>query len=400
MRSECLDRSRRVPGDLDPILAVAARPTAGAMIRSRPTAWPSRRQFTLDLLPRRPPRLAAIVLSFGRVELTARAVRSLQRSSRAIDEIVVVDNDPDDSFRPLLTSFAAPPTYLPNGVNLGFAGGMNRGLRLALARGADRLLIVNSDAELPPDCVARLELALDEHPDAGIVAPLLLARADPNFVASAGFAFSERSGRARQTGFGRRRAELAFDPWRAVTAASGCVLLLRRELLERIGLFDEEFFFSFEDLELCLRARRAGFAVGLVGDVHALHEGGASLPESSPARIYFATRNHLIAAARGAPLANPIARSLRTLAILAFNLAHAVLTSSGPLPARLGAFGAGARRRPPRPTRSARLGAAPAAHRRNLDRREVDAWHRLHARVMLRCSLVPVRPGGSPRPRS
>jgi GT2 family glycosyltransferase len=195
-------------------------------------------------------------------------------------------------------------------------------------------LIVNSDAEVPLDCVGRLAQALDDHPEAGIVAPLLLARADPTFVASAGFAFSARSGRARQAGFGRRRAELSLASWQTVTAASGCVMLLRRALLERIGLFDEELFFSFEDLELCLRARQPASRWPRRRR-HVLHEGGAV--ESSP-RLYFATRNHLLAAAsrRSPTRSRWLGRSP------SWSSAHVRLTSAGPLSARLGAWGAGA----------------------------------------------------------
>ena len=78
-----------------------------------------------------------------------------------------------------------------------------------------------------------------------------------------------------------------------VDAVSGCVMLLRREAIEQAGLFDEAFFFSFEDIELCLRVRRAGFDVLSVPDALAYHEGGRSIGRRSPARVYFAARNHL-----------------------------------------------------------------------------------------------------------
>ncbi|MGH7336277.1 MAG: glycosyltransferase family 2 protein, partial [Myxococcota bacterium] len=142
-------------------------------------------------------------------------------------------------------------------------------------------------------------------------------------------------------GFGRALDEIATPPWAPLTAASGCVLLVRRQLFERVGLFDEEFFFSFEDLELCLRARKAGFEIGLVGDARVLHEGSASIPDGSPIRFYFAARNHLLAAERGAPLGSAPARVARFVSIVAFNVAHAVRSRGGNLFARLGAVGAG-----------------------------------------------------------
>src|SRR6185369_13020903 len=89
------------------------------------------------------------------------------------------------------------------GRNLGFAGGVNAGIRDALARGADRVLLVNSDVIVPPDCVERLERAV-EKPDMGIAGPAIVARADPGWVASLGISYSPRTGRMRHTGVGRR----------------------------------------------------------------------------------------------------------------------------------------------------------------------------------------------------
>jgi len=288
-------------------------------------------------------RLAAVVLNYRTPELTVQAVAQLRRSARPIDEIVVVDNDDEGSCREPLASAGEEVTYLPNGANLGFAGGMNRGIRHALDSGADLVLLVNSDAFPERDCVGRLESALDEHPGAGIAAPTLLMRSDPTRVASAGFHFSPRSGRFRQLGFGRPLAGVAPPPWQPQTGVSGCVMLLTRELLEHAGFLEEAFFFSFEDLELCLRARRAGFEVGLAGDALVLHEGSASIPLDAPARFYYAARNHLLAAERGAPFAGGLARLLRSTSIVALNLAHAVRFAPRGVPARLAAVARGVR---------------------------------------------------------
>jgi len=286
-------------------------------------------------------RLAAVVLNFRTPELTRRAMGALFESRRRIDEILLVDNDPDNSCRELGFRSGERATYLPNGANLGFSAGMNRGIRQALADGAGLVLLVNSDTVIPPGAIGKLEAALLSHPEAGIVAPVLVAHSDPSRVGSAGFRFDSVSGRVRQVGFGSSLAEVAPPTWQELTAASGCVLLIRRQVFERIGFLDEDFFFSFEDLELCLRARRGGFAIGLVGDAHVLHEGSASIPDASPRRFYFATRNHLLAAQRGAPIANPLLRWGRVASIVALNLAHALRSYGGSRRARLGAVAAG-----------------------------------------------------------
>jgi N-acetylglucosaminyl-diphospho-decaprenol L-rhamnosyltransferase len=128
-----------------------------------------------------------------------------------------------------------------------------------------------------------------------------------------------------------------------VDAVSGCLMLVRREVFGAIGLFDEDYFFTFEDLDFCLRARRAGFATFLAGTAVAYHEGGRSLGASSPRRFYFAARNHLLLAHRAGPAAGGVARLWRSTSIVLLNLAHAIVSPGGSLAERLAAFARGTR---------------------------------------------------------
>ena len=75
----------------------------------------------------------------------------------------------------------------------------------------------------------------------------------------------------RHRAAGRRFAAVGSDAIRLVDAVSGCVMLIRREVFERIGLLDEAYFFSFEDIDFCLRARKAGFHTACVQDARAYH---------------------------------------------------------------------------------------------------------------------------------
>jgi GT2 family glycosyltransferase len=109
-------------------------------------------------------------------------------------------------------------------------------------------------------------------------------------------------------------------------------MLIKVEVLEAVGLLDEDYFFSFEDLAYCLRARRAGFSTVLVEDALVYHLGSRSIGQSSPSRLYFAARNHFLLAARCAPTGT-VHGALRSGAILALNLAHALRTSDVPLAA-------------------------------------------------------------------
>jgi GT2 family glycosyltransferase len=173
----------------------------------------------------------------------------------------------------------------------------------------------------------------------GVAAPVLLSREEPDAVASAGIRYSTRTGRMRHHAAGRRLSHLEPGPLLDVDAVSGCVMLVRRAAIERAGAFDPEYFYSFEDVEFCLRVRGAGFRVACVPAARAYHEGGRSIGRRSARRIYFATRNHLRLSGQ---VGRPGGRAPRAVAILGLNLAYVALAPDAPLVTGLLAVARGA----------------------------------------------------------
>jgi GT2 family glycosyltransferase/glycosyltransferase involved in cell wall biosynthesis len=287
-------------------------------------------------------RIAATVLNYRTPDETLLAVKSLLASKRPLDDIIVVNNDSIDDTRDALKDVWSKITYIHTGSNLGFSGGTNAGIREALARGADRVLLVNSDVIVPPDAVEQLDRCLDTTPDAGIAGPVVLARSEPDRIASLGMSYAPSTGRMRHRGYGAPSRPDQPEA-RLVDGVSGCLMLVTRDVFDAVGIFDEEYFFSFEDLDFCLKARRAGFATVLAGRATVYHEGGQSLGATSPRRFYFAARNHLLLARRAEPAAGRFRSWSRTCSIVMLNLAHAVVSRGGSLPARLGAAASGTR---------------------------------------------------------
>jgi GT2 family glycosyltransferase len=104
-------------------------------------------------------------------------------------------------------------------------------------------------------------------------------------------------------------------------------------------LLDEEYFFSFEDIDFCLRAARVGFRVGCVQDSVAYHEGGRTIGRRSARRVYFATRNHLRLAARAGA---PGGRFLRSGLVMGLSAAYVLRAPEAPLVRGLAAAARGA----------------------------------------------------------
>jgi GT2 family glycosyltransferase/glycosyltransferase involved in cell wall biosynthesis len=289
-----------------------------------------------------PGRLAGVVLNFRTPDDTLLAVKSLLASRRPFDDIFVVDNEPSDTLRDALQALRRPTSYLRTGSNVGFSAGMNAGIREALRRGADRVLLVNSDAIVPPDCAGLLERCLDRSAGAGIAGPTIRSRSEPDRIESLGMVYTRATGRMRQ----ERVAAAALDgpaTDRVVDAVTGCVMLVDRRVFDAIGLLDEDYFFSFEDLDFCLRAHAAGFASVLAGGAAVYHESAKSIGATSPRRLYFSARGQLLAAKRSDPMAGRLATYRRTMSIVALNLAHAIRSPGGTAAHRVGAVLRGTR---------------------------------------------------------
>lgn len=279
-----------------------------------------RAHFAQLARPAPPPRIAAVIVNHETLELTLRSAAAILESRRPVDQLLVVDNGSRDGSAEAIERALGTAHCLKSERNLGFAGGANLGLRHALDAGAELLLLVNSDARVDPECLGRLERALAADAAIAIAGPAIYAARHPERIDSLGFALSAASGRFREL----RAAADARGAQRSVDAVSACAMLIRRAALEKIGLFEEDGFFGFEDVDLCLRARRAGYRCELVPEAAVWHEGHATIGRDSPSRLYYAARNHL-RVVRGLPAAGgSIHAALRVLAIAALNLAHAL----------------------------------------------------------------------------
>ena len=243
-------------------------------------------------------------------------------------------NEPNGALAELMERIV----YLPTESNLGFSGGMNLGIAHALNDGAAAVALVNNDVYVPPDCLPPLVQRLSGSPETGVVGPVIVARARPDRVASRGMSYASTSGRMRQVGFGDDVTGDRSDT--PVDGVNGCLMVIKRAVFEKVGLFDEAYFFGFEDLDFCLRARRAGFTCVVVGAATAHHEGSLAIGAQSTDRLYYAARNHLRVANRANRFGWGLS-AFRGASIVSLNLAHAARCSGGSLAARLWAVGQG-----------------------------------------------------------
>jgi GT2 family glycosyltransferase len=205
----------------------------------------------------------------------------------AVDEVVVADNGSRDGVPQALALAHEQDERLRvvyNHANLGFGRAVNVAARAA--RG-DALLVLNPDCLLDADTLPRLLEVLRAHPDAGVVGAVVCddaggpdpasRRRDPLLRRS----LNALTGRARhEAGDPRFEGVDVPGPMPEQTVevenVSGALMLLRRTAFDRLGGFDPGYFLHCEDLDLCRRARDAGYKVLLAGDVRVRHGKGGS----------------------------------------------------------------------------------------------------------------------------
>jgi len=243
------------------------------------------------------PRLlvSAVIVNFNGGPILTAAVRSVLASSVTVD-VLVADNGSTDGSLELLRRSAGSDVRLriiENRRNLGFARACN--LLLAQARG-DYLLVLNPDALIQSDTLERMVKALQAHPEAGMVGCLIR---NPDGSEQAGCRRAVPTPwrslvrvlhlhrlfpyHPRFRDFVLTREPLPREPV-PVEAISGAFMLVRREILERVGAFDDAYFMHCEDLDWCMRVRQAGWQILFVPGVEIVHYKG-TCSEGKPVRV-------------------------------------------------------------------------------------------------------------------
>ena len=206
-----------------------------------------------------PPRVAAIVLNYNGRELTLLSLASLARVAHPALTLVHVDNGSTDGSTEAVAAVLPGVHQIRTEPNLGISGGLNLGIRWALAEGFDWLMLLNNDIEADPALVSELLAVAGSDLRIGCVGPKTYYHADRGRLWSAGGRLLFRETVTRERGLGALdRGQ--FDRDEEVAYVNGCCMLVRREAMVATGLWDPVYHVSVEDADWCVRMRRAGFS--------------------------------------------------------------------------------------------------------------------------------------------
>ena len=226
---------------------------------------------------------AVVTVNYRSAKDTALLLTSLSKADPP-PEVVVVDNSANtELLEPYLPDYPLL-TLIKSKDNIGFGRGNNLGIQWLLKhKQCDYIFLVNNDAVVLPDTISKLEAEMDADRLAGIAAPRIRLMDAPEKLWYGGGHVDWFRGKAKTRGFLGPAATISALQNRHVSFASGCGMLIRRTVFEKIGGFDPRFFMYEEDLELCLRVLGAGWLIRYCPAAQLFHKLHGAQPYRSKA---------------------------------------------------------------------------------------------------------------------
>ena len=258
------------------------------------------------------PKVFVVVLNWNGKKFLKRCLQSLQESTYKA-QIILVDNGSQDGSASYVGKYFPKVMVIRNNENLGWTGGNNAGVRLALSQKADAVFILNNDTYVTKHAIALLVKKLFSKKHIGIVGPKIFfdKKSGGKLISFAGGYFT------KNRYFGKHKGSNEIDKGQHETEEpsefiTGAAIMVKREVFKAIGLFDDTYFIYYDEADFCLRARKKKFQIVFVPQAHVYHAFSGTVAIGSAFQHYYTTRNHYLFVERQAPFSVKLREWLRT----------------------------------------------------------------------------------------
>jgi GT2 family glycosyltransferase len=243
------------------------------------------------------PKTAVVVVNWEQESLTFDCLYSLNKIVNRNLEIILVDNGSRDGSGHKLAERFPKIGFVRTKENKGYASGVNKGIWAALQRNADYIFVMNNDTVVDPGIVDSF-IEIMEMPgnaSVGVCVPKIYYHDRPEIIWYAGGECDPTNGFCKHWRIGLTDDSIPEEPT-AITFANGCSMFIRREVIEKVGYFDESYFHTGEDADYSIRTIRAGYRLLYVPKGRLWHKVRASTegPGESRDYIYYEYRNRII----------------------------------------------------------------------------------------------------------
>lgn len=241
-------------------------------------------------------KISVILVNYNGGKYNDNCIKSLLQSTIASEmQIIIVDNaSTDNSLQCLQDKWGSNEqiVILPLERNFGFSKANNVGIEWAEKSGSEYFLLLNNDTEIAEDAIEKM---IDIHQKTGgIIVPKIVYADKPDVIWYAGGSFSKVIWKPIQRGFNQKDVG-QYNQSEQCTFANGCSMLLSRQIIQKIGLLDEQFFLYYEDTEYSLRAKQNEISIWYCAEAVVYHKvNGSTLGNERPDGAYYIARNWLI----------------------------------------------------------------------------------------------------------
>ena len=240
------------------------------------------------------PLIAVILVNWNSHVDTISCIESLGRSSHRNLAIIVVDNGSNEVSVQQLKSQKQDFKLILLPENTGFTGGNNVGISYAQSLNADYIFILNNDTLVEQNCIARLLSTAESDPTLGVVTPKILFYPETNLIWSAGTSFNWRILMGLNLGYKKKDSNI-YDAPLKLEYAVGCALLVKNSALKDAGMFTEDYFATWEDVDFGLRVRACGYQIAYEPTAIVWHKESSSAGgTNNPQYVYYQTRSAII----------------------------------------------------------------------------------------------------------
>ena len=240
----------------------------------------------------RAPLVYIVVLNYNNYDDTVETIESIERLDYENYKILLVDNGSEKEVVERIRERFPELRIVETGKNLGYAGGNNFGIRVALSEGAEYVLVLNNDIVLESDALKKMVEIMEKEANCAACQPLVKFYKEREKIWSAGTKMFLGYPRLYLKG----KKEAIEDVFEAPFGLSGCAILVRASAFRDIGLFDERLFLMHEETEWCVRAKKKGYKLLVVASAVVYHKVSATLGFLSEKYLYYVSRNWLIVA--------------------------------------------------------------------------------------------------------
>lgn len=206
------------------------------------------------------PLVYIIVLTWNGKKDTLECLNSLKKVSYNNLKVLVVDNASSDGTQEEVQKQFPDVEYILNPTNLRFAHGNNVGIKYALTKGADYILLLNNDTTVADNFLDELVTTASRNSNIGIVGPKMCYYSDPERIWYAGGKIEWWKGWISHIGV-RELDNGQYDQTKETDFVSGCSILVKRDVIEKVGLLDTAYYIYGEDVDWCIRASHAGYKI-------------------------------------------------------------------------------------------------------------------------------------------